>query len=462
MTQVAEKGFELFDYADPEEFRFIYEARLRDNQEIKALIRVIDQSLYVPYDLRKRSYNAHLAFKDLFPRLDPGTLKNFRHLDLDLLYIAYRNYFGGSLNAARTGIFLQNEIYAEENVNELIAEMIDKIKNLLYMDLPYTKWFDIAYQWARIRMMVDGGFSRKDITGLAKEIDSVFQHWMIENYKYLSASVSSQSPVMAHKVADFIRARSQKAALILVDGMSVENWLTWLANAWPFHYDVELGFSFVLVPTITPVSRQTVFTGKLPVSLPKPFSLSNEEKQWREFWKMVGYNDSEIFFGRGYDIEIPFRAGISGIVINTIDDIMHGQIQGQEGMYRDIRSWAQKRELQSLIDKLMKKGFDVFITSDHGNVQAVGQGKPANEGLLTEMTGLRARVYQDFALTQKIKEDFQVINYPGTYLPKEYQYIISEGRNAFAPKGKGVMCHGGMNIEEVIVPFIKVKEVKQT
>lgn len=456
---IKEKGFELLDYKDPEEFRYVYESSIRDNDKLKAVIRVIDPYIYVPYDIRKRSNVVNVAFGTLFPKLNENALRSKGFLDLDLLVVAYGNYFGNSLNEGQTLSFLTEGLYAADNVKEYVGLLVDEIHNLLCERLRYADWFVIAEKWAKVRMMVDGGHADMDIKGLAADIDQSFKTWLMDNYRYLSASYSTHAPVMVYKIADFIRAYSGKAALIMVDGMSVEDWFIFAAHAGDFKYDVEMGYSFAFIPTITSISRQSIFSGQLPINHHAPFSLAHEEKQWRQFWLDNGFKDAEIFFGRGINVDVPASTKIAGIIINTLDDIMHGQIQGQEGMYRDIASWASRGELQGLIQRLLAQGFQVYITSDHGNIEAVGQGRPPSEGVLTEITGLRARIYQDFAQTDKLKANFRVMEYPGIYLPKEYRYILCDGYSAFAAEGENAVCHGGMTIEEVIVPFIEVKGV---
>jgi hypothetical protein len=456
---VIEKGFEIFEYTDPEEFRFLYESRLRERKDVKVVIRVKDPDMFVPYDIRKRYYNAVLDFPSLFPKLDAAELYKHRGIDLDMLYIAYQNYFGGNLSAKGTRDFIKRQIYSTDNANELVEMLKIRIIDRLSGRLSYRDWFKIAWDFARARMMVDGEYATIGIENLAAAIDKAFKEWMLEHYKGLSGSASTSSPVMVHRINDYMRARSQRIALVLIDGMSVENWLTIAAHLEGCKWDFEMGYCFAMVPSTTAVSRQSVFSGKLPVSHDDCFSLKNEEKQWRQYWQDSGYADGDIYFGKGISPDIPYNVRVAGIVISFIDDLMHGQVQGQRGMYRDIACWTETGELKRLVDELIGKGFDVYITSDHGNIEAKGQGRPGSEGLLTEMTCLRARVYNEFAQTDKTEERYRVFEYPGIYMPKEYRYIICEADTAFGIKGKSYLCHGGMSIEEVIVPFITVKDV---
>jgi len=52
-----------------------------------------------------------------------------------------------------------------------------------------------------------------------------------------------------------------------------------------------------------------------------------------------------------------------------------------------------------------------------------------------------------------------VIAYPGYYLDKNYKYYICDSGVSFDNQNEEVMTHGGISIDEVIVPFIKVKAV---
>ena len=46
------------------------------------------------------------------------------------------------------------------------------------------------------------------------------------------------------------------------------------------------------------------------------------------------------------------------------------------------------------------------------------------------------------------------------YLNKVFDYLICDVGDSFDAKGEEVMTHGGISIDEVIVPFIKIKAVK--
>ena len=58
--------------------------------------------------------------------------------------------------------------------------------------------------------------------------------------------------------------------------------------------------------------------------------------------------------------------------------------------------------------------------------------------------------------------------YPGTLaldiagLPANFKPLFAEGRTAFVPAGDQVVVHGGVSVEELIVPFVKISNASST
>ena len=47
-------------------------------------------------------------------------------------------------------------------------------------------------------------------------------------------------------------------------------------------------------------------------------------------------------------------------------------------------------------------------------------------------------------------------------LPPNYNPVFSAERTAFVPAGEHVVVHGGISVEELIVPFIKIFPLSDT
>jgi hypothetical protein len=151
------------------------------------------------------------------------------------------------------------------------------------------------------------------------------------------------------------------------------------------------------------------------------------------------------------------KVRILGLVITKIDDIMHGMQLGTAGMHNQVRQWTDHGFLVRLLDQLAAHHFGVFLTSDHGNIAAVGWGRPT-EGALAERRGERVRIYTDQILRARVNAHFpDAWAWPSIGLPATCLPLLAPARRAFINKGDHIVGHGGAALEEVIVPFIQIQ-----
>src|SRR6185369_15620234 len=110
-------------------------------------------------------------------------------------------------------------------------------------------------------------------------------------------------------------------------------------------------------------------------------------------------------------------------------------------MHENVQLWASQGYLPRLIERLSAAGFAVYLTADHGNIEAVGQGQP-REGSLVETRGQRARVYESDLLREQVRKEFpEAILWPGAGLPANVKPLLAAGRSAFAPGGSHLVAH---------------------
>lgn len=169
----------------------------------------------------------------------------------------------------------------------------------------------------------------------------------------------------------------------------------------------------------------------------------------------------QIDYQRGYDIEFATQVKCGAVIINDIDDMVHTQLDGRAGMREDVDKLAKRGKLARLVKSLLNAEFDVYITADHGNTPCVGIGKLKNTGIETETKSRRMLVLKDFADKQMYMDKYGMIELgKKTFLPKAFDYLLFADVLSFDTKGDEVMSHGGMTIDEVIVPFITFKAVE--
>ncbi|MBN1138351.1 MAG: PglZ domain-containing protein, partial [Anaerolineae bacterium] len=150
---------------------------------------------------------------------------------------------------------------------------------------------------------------------------------------------------------------------------------------------------------------------------------------------------------------------VTALVVNTVDNIMHGMQLGMAGMHQQIDLWlTRQRYMTQLVTRLLQASFTVYLTSDHGNVWARGIGRP-KEGALVETRGERARVYTDPAFAQLGKgQSPTAVEWTNVGLPDQVHVLLAPQLDAFLNVGDHAICHGGIALEETIVPFVKITE----
>lgn len=365
----------------------------------------------------------------------------------------------------------------ERRYDNCIAKILNALENVK----SYKDWFIIAGLWAETLLIKydqskSYSLDNKKFRDTGKLIKVRFKVWLSQNYSMLASLSYAKAPIMVHKIPWHINHRfpkqeNKKVAMIVIDGMSLDDWYVIkeaLNNGNKYIFVETLCFAWI--PTMTSVSRQALFSGEIPANFSDTLlTTNNDEKQWKKFWGNIGYNYNSIAFKRNIkefteegleDIINDNRLRVLGLVVNMVDDIMHGQQLSIEGMHQDIRLWASRQNLQRFIERLFSKGFEVFITSDHGNIGAVGQGT-LQEGLAVENPGERVRFYNSEMNCNAIISKYKAFKWEAPGLPKKYNYVLSEENLAFVKEGKKIVAHGGLALEEVIVPFIHIRKEEQ-
>ena len=97
-----------------------------------------------------------------------------------------------------------------------------------------------------------------------------------------------------------------------------------------------------------------------------------------------------------------------------------------------------------------------YLTADHGNVTATGIGNP-REGVLAETRGMRARVYDRPEFRDAVATRFPAsICWPNHGLPPARYVLLAGHLTAFTDDGDEIVAHGGIALEEVMVPFVAI------
>ncbi len=390
------------------------------------------------------------------------------------------------------GLRVKDEWFAPGLLIDAEADRVRKINEFIRrieMTLPgadasYQDWREFALRWARLKGALHQlppdpqAGCRAQLPPLEHDMDSRFQQWMLSHYPGLF-NLPALSPVMVHHIPRYLanyrsKRPNSRIALLIIDGLALDQWIliknglqTEKRNQMPHEAAV-----FAWTPTITEVSRQAIFAGKPPAYFPAAIgNTAKEEELWKRFWKGQGVSAHHIFYRKGLrdaeqltelkeQLSDP-RVKIAGLVVDKVDRIMHGIQLGMNGLYNQINQWMQEGFLNNLLDIFREHDFEVFITSDHGNVEAVGCGSP-REGAIANLRGQRVRIYPNASLRREIKSAFpDTLEWAPTGLPENNFPLIAPNRKAFVTAGQRIVTHGGISLEEVIVPFIHMSASTQ-
>lgn len=354
-------------------------------------------------------------------------------------------------------------------------------KELPSQDATYREWLRVAGQWAELvvlRWECDEALKeadRQEWDGLHAAVESAFGTWALEHYPLLPNLPFYPQPVMLHHVTRFLAAertkgRLDKVALLVIDGLSLDQWALLRRDFQAKQPDwrIEDSAVFAWVPTLTSVSRQSIFAAEPPLYFPDSFDRTDKERsRWCKFWedqtgtRGIAELVKPVESANSPDLDAALsspRLRVLGVVVNKVDEITHGMQLGAAGMQGQIRLWSAQGHISALVQRLLDEEFDVFLTSDHGNVAAAGIGTP-NEGTLVEFKGKRARVYDTAALRDEVKVEYpQAVVWPGPGLPPNRHVLLAPGLKAFVGVGDLVVSHGGCGLEEVVVPFVRLSK----
>jgi hypothetical protein len=357
---------------------------------------------------------------------------------------------------------------------------ISRLFGLVEKELPtaearYSDWTAFALKWAELSSLVHCGNSTEYQTRLREigdALNATFAAWLADHYSSL-INLPPTNPAMLHHVPrrlarDIEDSGSSRAALIVVDGLALDQWVTirQLLQKQDANLVMRESATFAWIPTLTSVSRQSIFSGKPPLYFPSSINSTNsEEKLWKQFWEGHGLSRLDVAYQRGLgdgdavgvlDSAIhPGKTKVVGLVVDKVDKIMHGMQLGSAGMHNQIKQWCHAGFLSAMVGQLLDYGYEVWLTADHGNIQCDGKGRPS-EGVIAETRGERVRVYPTPELRAQVAGAFPFAHeWQPVGLPADYFPLVAGGRDAFVNPGDAIVGHGGVAIEEVIVPLVK-------
>ncbi len=376
-------------------------------------------------------------------------------LDLSIIDKLFRNQPLVGLSRKETQEYiekLKDEATSSEPEYNLV-EFIDGLHVLLHEE-------DI--NWAVVSRLIAEGISKTIGTPKFEELydqinkaNTVFLETLQTSYPQTKNSSAVKKPRIVSKILDYINFnyREKKIALIVVDGMALWQYEL-LKSRLPGTKHEEVIYSWL--PSITQLSRQAIFRGDIPLSDYRQGPTS-EEKLWKMYWKDKGCHAFEVAYQHEkIDLSNIVTVSKLAIVFKDLDNKMHGSTD-----YADLlmltKNWMDRSKIAQVIEDLLSKRFTVFLTSDHGNIQAKGwRGLQGREKLGTNKSGSRSQRHIEYS--EKWLFDEFMENNPDleNSVVKEEQALYFKNDLSFS-SNELLVTHGGAHLLEVLVPFIEIK-----
>ena len=138
---------------------------------------------------------------------------------------------------------------------------------------------------------------------------------------------------------------------------------------------------------------------------------------------------------------------------NGLDELMHGNIMGYEQLFLNTKLWIEKSGICNSIKDLRDAGFEVYLSTDHGNIEA--------ELNLKVTAGQKSLMHSKSKRFIQFDTEDQAITYiennKNYQLGKKEKSVYFKDTNGFGTSGDKVITHGGSHILELLIPVRVVK-----
>ena len=338
----------------------------------------------------------------------------------------------------------------------------------------------------------------KDILNMQKqEANSEFSKFLIKRYE--DWIVNQDGPIMSHQLMKekvFPSMEDNKPTIfLLLDNLRYDQWKIiepiLMEN---FRVDDE-DFFYSILPTSTQYSRNSIFAGMLPNDIYKHYKdlwVFDHEKDGKNnheaellnkqvdrlvkkplkthYIKVTNAQKAKQFSD---NIHNYLNNDLTVVVYNFIDMMSHArtemevlkELAGDEKAYRSLtRSWFLNSPLWLSLQKIADKDIQLFVTTDHGTIRVNQPSKVVGDRETT--TNLRYKTGR--SLKYNNKDVLAVANPETIGLPKvnisssyifgkpDVYFLYPNNYNYYNNFYRDTFQHGGISLEEVICPFVRL------
>ena len=365
--------------------------------------------------------------------------------------------------------------------------------------LDVEEWADIYRELVNweIKLEESNDDGMKEIFAMQKkDANTQFCRFIDDNYRdWINGD--EDRPLMSHELLKkrvFDSLGDEPVFLIVIDNLRYDQWavLKPLISEY-FNVDNEEMF-YSILPTATHYARNAIFAGMMPSEIerrhPDLWLNENDEggKNMHEAALLeanLKRNNKQVKMAYNKVVKLDFakrlvdrfndllKNDLNVIVYNFVDMLSHArtemevikELADDESAYRSLTaSWFSHSPLKEIFKKISEKGIKTFVTTDHGTIRVDNPVKIVGDKHTN--TNLRYKVGKN--LNFKEKEVIVASQPEAIKLPKENVsstfvfarendfFAYPNNFNYYANYYKDTFQHGGVSLEEIIIPFIEL------
>ena len=334
-----------------------------------------------------------------------------------------------------------------------------------------------------------------------KTCNQLFTRYIEENYEHLikDKTQSLFSPTIFEKHAKPILEKKNKVCIIIIDCMRCDQFLSIYSHLESL-FNIDISYHLSLLPSATPYSRNAIFSGLYPDELIKHYSKQRdlflnssqglnkyENELLIDQLSRLKMEDKKVHYHKIWALEEGKRFSkkiknfldkdVLALVVNFVDMLAHDsskmevlkEIIPDELAYRNtVKSWVKNSWFNDVLKQLSESNFEVIITSDHGSVKVnrevmVSADKDASSGVRYKYgRNLNTRNKNVIKIDEPQKYRLPAFGPQFNYLiaKNDSYFLYPNDANKYKNKLLDSFQHGGVSMEEMLVPVIKMKGVK--